>query len=1340
MALSPALRSSIRFTSREARSVARSPCAPCKTSTALSMSLCIQRRPSSCKSVADTHKLAVRLISSSCCHWRDSLSDLRALRKTTSSIMRLKRTGDWEQALYLLFASSHVLPDIVAFTATVGVCAQASAWKSALTLLERLHSRATPDRGFWNAVGAACSAAGKWQLALWLLLDAPRSASLSPNMVALSAAMTACERVSSWQKVLELLSDAQQRGLAGAHAYSTAIVACGTVFAWQRALLLWSECQRQRWTVESNVIVLNSTLTALERSTEWSRCLHLLRSDGNRENGDGADGISYSAVIAACCKNQEWALSISLLDEALSLKLTPSPGAFSCLARALGHSRAWQQALQLLQLPMPPHSVLDLWSSVAWALDVAGTSSLGLPSLEMEALGRKQFALLDFVQRRARRGDLEKVLCEMLKFARRREWLKIAGGNKSRLLEAILRPGDVVLEFGCFVGFSALLAARRLRILGGGGRVISCELNLVSAHIARRIIKWAGAEAEVEVKIGFASDWIATGLLASPDVVVLDHSGARYHEDLLALEPLRSSARILADNVLSPGAPLLLSVIDGRYHVAVHEVTEFLRRSRMDWVLVSVPFDPLPSWSGRGNAAPPEFQQLAVEINRLCWRSSSASRSQRVRGEEWMRLQDCRSLPARLRDRLEALQHLSKARAGQQRSPVSLSPTQPCQSPIRSYKIFNTKARSVSPPRHQHSITLATGKPLVSQQCRPLGRTHQEPTRALSGSPRAVSTPVVATPPLLRVAAAAAGAARHQATPHFQQLDDARHRAQVDFCISSSRASSLVFGWYLGRTEKVFPRSPCNSVEDHSAPGAVKLTTSGSHVELDILAAQPRRSSEDTPPQIALDAMAHPVGDQEATPTFNLASALAETSRGGSLSPSKGRTKLHMAGELCNAAIEGDIAELKSLLEAGYDVDAGDYDRRAAIHIAAAEGRDEVVAFLLSHKADMAVVDRWGHTPLDEALRAGHSKVAALLKPADAQTREITSGNFERQTSDMETAAMLCAAAATGWLPQIEKLLKSGANPSAADYDGRTALHIAAARGHAEVVSMLLRAKANPTAHDSFGKTPVDEAFQHNDAAVIRALGAAGTNILDEAAGQKNTDFEALKTMAAFEHWSIVASEVQFGKCLSTTIKSAVYLATWRGLKVVAKTVKDVRASGLNPRRAQEASDSTVQIARDELLHEIRTLSTLRHPDLVLFLGASLDTETCFFLTEYMEGGDVETYMRSNRIKASNKEFKPPYHVALSWFLSTARALAFLHGCARPIIHRDLKPLNLLLTKGLDLKVTDFGLSKIMRPKLLDLSGRDTSPAPMMSGGTAFVYEFGFVTPLITINTSLTME
>ena len=31
-----------------------------------------------------------------------------------------------------------------------------------------------------------------------------------------------------------------------------------------------------------------------------------------------------------------------------------------------------------------------------------------------------------------------------------------------------------------------------------------------------------------------------------------------------------------------------------------------------------------------------------------------------------------------------------------------------------------------------------------------------------------------------------------------------------------------------------------------------------------------------------------------------------------------------------------------------------------------------------------------------------------------------------------------------------------------------------------------------------------------------------------------------------------------------------------------------------------------------------------------------------------IQGGDVETYMRSNRIKANNKEFKPPYNVGTS--------------------------------------------------------------------------------------------
>jgi hypothetical protein len=49
----------------------------------------------------------------------------------------------------------------------------------------------------------------------------------------------------------------------------------------------------------------------------------------------------------------------------------------------------------------------------------------------------------------------------------------------------------------------------------------------------------------------------------------------------------------------------------------------------------------------------------------------------------------------------------------------------------------------------------------------------------------------------------------------------------------------------------------------------------------------------------------------------------------------------------------------------------GDYDFRYPLHLAAAEARVLVVSFLLSISADPNCTDRWGGTPLDDALRGG---------------------------------------------------------------------------------------------------------------------------------------------------------------------------------------------------------------------------------------------------------------------------------------------------------------------------------------------------------------------------------
>lgn len=122
------------------------------------------------------------------------------------------------------------------------------------------------------------------------------------------------------------------------------------------------------------------------------------------------------------------------------------------------------------------------------------------------------------------------------------------------------------------------------------------------------------------MRVGCAADWISTGLLGPIDLIILDHRGELYHTDLHAVESsLSHGARVFADNVLHPGAPLLLAHIQGRYDVAVHEVPEFAHVPPLhDWVAVCA--------SGVGHRpspkpAQPELRRWAAEVDTLCQQS-----------------------------------------------------------------------------------------------------------------------------------------------------------------------------------------------------------------------------------------------------------------------------------------------------------------------------------------------------------------------------------------------------------------------------------------------------------------------------------------------------------------------------------------------------------------------------------------------------------------------------------------------------------------------------------------------------------------------------------------------
>ncbi|CAI5978287.1 unnamed protein product [Closterium sp. NIES-65] len=86
--------------------------------------------------------------------------------------------------------------------------------------------------------------------------------------------------------------------------------------------------------------------------------------------------------------------------------------------------------------------------------------------------------------------------------------------------------------------------------------------------------------------------------------------------------------------------------------------------------------------------------------------------------------------------------------------------------------------------------------------------------------------------------------------------------------------------------------------------------------------------------------------------------------------------------DLCNAVMRGDTGLLRRLLVNGVNPNAADYDLRTPLHIASAEGFVQVARLLVEHGADVAALDRWGNSSLDEARRCGSLPLIHLLEEA----------------------------------------------------------------------------------------------------------------------------------------------------------------------------------------------------------------------------------------------------------------------------------------------------------------------------------------------------------------------
>jgi len=104
------------------------------------------------------------------------------------------------------------------------------------------------------------------------------------------------------------------------------------------------------------------------------------------------------------------------------------------------------------------------------------------------------------------------------------------------------------------------------------------------------------------------------------------------------------------------------------------------------------------------------------------------------------------------------------------------------------------------------------------------------------------------------------------------------------------------------------------------------------------------------------------------------------------------------------------------------------------------------------------------------------------------------------------------------------------------------------------------------------------------------------------------------------------------------------------------------------------------------LERECRVLSSLRHPNIVRYLGAEnlADYGNCLF-TEYIDGPTITQYCQNERL---------PLRMRLKLLADVCRGVAYLHK--KGWLHGDLKPANILikLNNGTPIpKIIDFGIA-----------------------------------------------
>jgi uncharacterized protein len=192
---------------------------------------------------------------------------------------------------------------------------------------------------------------------------------------------------------------------------------------------------------------------------------------------------------------------------------------------------------------------------------------------------------------------------------------------------------------------------------------------------------------------------------------------------------------------------------------------------------------------------------------------------------------------------------------------------------------------------------------------------------------------------------------------------------------------------------------------------------------------------------------------------------------------------------LVDAARNGNVAAVRSLLKSGADPNQAAPDGSTAVHWAVHGDNLAMLNALLAAGARPNAFTRYKVTPLTLAAQNGNAALVERLLAAGA--------NPDAASEEGQTALM--TAARNGNIAVVRALLKRGAQVGLQEsFRGQTALMFAAGEGNTDAARLLLEFGAKLNERSKGGYTPLLFAVRNNRQATVKFLLEQGANVNDK--------------------------------------------------------------------------------------------------------------------------------------------------------------------------------------------------------------------------------------------------